>query len=646
MKKKPLGLLLAIAGGAMVLGAGSLIATSEYVGAEATVAAGTNMDLVTDASTLVAGDTFVIAGLEDQVVLGGYNSKYRVTVPADIDLNTTSLAYSTDYALITLEGEKGAWKLHLTLGEEDAYLDLTINGNNLNTINNEADAGTWTIETDSEDPKFMRLIPNSFPAREIRSNKGANRFACYAWGSTNQPKVSIFRTASAFESIAIEGTLSKTTYAAGEDWSPEGLTVKGNDGTLITEAEFAWNPETAVVGTTKVSVTATYHGMTSPAREFDVTVNDRTITGIEVVAPSFSLETGEALDLTGLTVKVNYNIGDPVIIDDLAALAFSVDGTPIENGHVFDTVGEVTVTVTYEGHSDTFIVTVTEGPTVEYVLAKDDFGVETPRHTHEGLVFEHSMTMKNEGDTPKYNFDGEASARGLQFGTSGDPAASVTLRAGILDNGGKNAITKVVVNASGASSTNAKMSVSVNKTQIGETVSLDNIATAYEFNLSEAAVGHLDITITQTSSKAIYIKSVNIYAAADTLGIAALANQIEAADVCDVSPEGLAALRTVSTAYGELGAEAKAAIDGIWLDDYADGDTAHVATRVFNRLTVAEKMAVIAAVVSAPTPVFNGLGGQGDAMVTTMVVIGSLAAVSLAGVAVYFAIRKKKANRA
>ena len=71
-----------------------------------------------------------------------------------------------------------------------------------------------------------------------------------------------------------------------------------------------------------------------------------------------------------------------------------------------------------------------------------------------------------------------------------------------------------------------------------------------------------------------------------------------------------------------------------------------MATRVFNRLTVAEKMAVIAAVVSAPTPVFNGLGGQGDAMVTTMVVIGSLAAVSLAGVAVYFAIRKKKANRA
>ena len=72
MKKKPLGLLLAIAGGAMVLGAGSLIATSEYVGAEATVAAEfpgyVRIDNIEQLKAYGADAKFVLGNIEEESV--------------------------------------------------------------------------------------------------------------------------------------------------------------------------------------------------------------------------------------------------------------------------------------------------------------------------------------------------------------------------------------------------------------------------------------------------------------------------------------------------------------------------------------------------------------------------------------------------
>ena len=71
---------------------------------------------------------------------------------------------------------------------------------------------------------------------------------------------------------------------------------------------------------------------------------------------------------------------------------------------------------------------------------------------------------------------------------------------------------KVVVNTSGASSIAAKLKVTVNGVQYGDEISLTTSATDYTFNAPDSGMqaGEIVFTYTQTSSKAIYIKSIAI----------------------------------------------------------------------------------------------------------------------------------------
>ena len=107
------------------------------------------------------------------------------------------------------------------------------------------------------------------------------------------------------------------------------------------------------------------------------------------------------------------------------------------------------------------------------------------------------------GDGGYWGYDG---TKGQQFGSSSKPYKSMTLTSGsVLSN-----ITQIVINASGAKGTGAKVTVTVGGKQIGSTVSLTTTATSYTFTSSEALTGEIVIKVTQSSSAAIYIKSINI----------------------------------------------------------------------------------------------------------------------------------------
>ena len=71
-------------------------------------------------------------------------------------------------------------------------------------------------------------------------------------------------------------------------------------------------------------------------------------------------------------------------------------------------------------------------------------------------------------------------------------------------------VTKIVINTSGASSTKAKLKVYVGTTRIGSEISVTSTATSYTFNTSEMITGVVKFAYTQTSKKAIYIKSITI----------------------------------------------------------------------------------------------------------------------------------------
>lgn len=105
------------------------------------------------------------------------------------------------------------------------------------------------------------------------------------------------------------------------------------------------------------------------------------------------------------------------------------------------------------------------------------------------------------GDGGYWGYDG---TKGQQLGSGSKPYKSLTLST----SGIKGTITKIVVNTSGASSVNAKLAVSVGGTQLGDAISLTATATKYTFQGS--ASGEILFSYTQTSSKAIYIKSITV----------------------------------------------------------------------------------------------------------------------------------------
>jgi len=151
--------------------------------------------------------------------------------------------------------------------------------------------------------------------------------------------------------ITVKTQPAKTEYWVGESLDTIGLTLTAtySDGSTqeITEGFTVSGFDSTTAGTK--TVTVTYEGFNAT---FTVTVKDPTITGITIKTQPTKAEywVGESLDTTGLTLTATYSDGSTQEITE----GFSVTG--------FDsaTAGEKTVTVTYEGFTATFTVTVNE----------------------------------------------------------------------------------------------------------------------------------------------------------------------------------------------------------------------------------------------------------------------------------------------
>ena len=105
------------------------------------------------------------------------------------------------------------------------------------------------------------------------------------------------------------------------------------------------------------------------------------------------------------------------------------------------------------------------------------------------------------GDGGYWGYNG---TKGQQFGSGNKPYKTLTLST----SGISGTITEIVVNTSGASSINASFTVSVGGIQYGSSTKLTTSATDYTF--TGTASGDIALSYTQTSSKAIYIKSISV----------------------------------------------------------------------------------------------------------------------------------------
>ena len=159
-----------------------------------------------------------------------------------------------------------------------------------------------------------------------------------------------------------------------------------------------------------------------------------------------------------------------------------------------------------------------KNPNLDLFIARKDsiiISKQEYKYTFNEQKFTKNETVNLQGinwtlktDAEYFGFDGNNTnslERGQQIGSAKKPASYITLKTeNIADK-----ITKIKVNTSGANSINATFSISVNGIKyLPTSVNLTNAATEYEFSGAES--GEITLNWTNNSSKAIYIKSIQI----------------------------------------------------------------------------------------------------------------------------------------
>lgn len=167
-----------------------------------------------------------------------------------------------------------------------------------------------------------------------------------------------------------------------------------------------------------------------------------------------------------------------------------------------------TVTITSDELDDVIIVTITQaaksagggieaGVPYTYTFTAKQFSANGTQ-----TLGDLNWTLSGGG-----NYWGYDGTKGQQFGSGGAPYKSMVLSTSDYEGG----VEVIKINTSGASSINATLTVTVNGVQYGDAKKLTTAATEYTFEPSGAMqAGEIKLTYTQTSSKAIYIKSISI----------------------------------------------------------------------------------------------------------------------------------------
>ncbi len=133
--------------------------------------------------------------------------------------------------------------------------------------------------------------------------------------------------------------------------------------------------------------------------------------------------------------------------------------------------------------------------------------VNTYSYTFENKVFKENGTQSLNDVSWTLSGDGAywgyTETKGEQFGSSNAPYTNMSLLSDLFKN-----IKKITINTSGAKDTTALLNVYVGDKLVGENISLTADATEYSLSLDKITSGNVKFEYTQSTSKAIYIKSI------------------------------------------------------------------------------------------------------------------------------------------
>lgn len=246
-------------------------------------------------------------------------------------------------------------------------------------------------------------------------------------------------------------------------------------------------------------ITVTANGKTT-------TVAVKVVAAVEKFAVNFT-KTGTNGNITTVTVDgTEINPGDEVVKGKTIVVTVApADGFRLASV----TIGEGAADTSYAGKTS-FELTITADTT--FAVAFEIIPVVKTNYSHtlkQGDLKKGEVTLNNvkwtvNSSSTYFGWDNNPTNKGVQVGKSKEPAKSFTISTNELVS-----FNKIVINASTASDAKATLEVLVNGVSIG-TKTLTTTATDYTFDLSEITTGTIEIKYTQTTSKALYIKSIAV----------------------------------------------------------------------------------------------------------------------------------------
>ncbi|MDR0934980.1 MAG: endonuclease [Erysipelotrichaceae bacterium] len=154
--------------------------TTTYSGSATTT---TTATLITDLSTLKAGDKFIIADTSSSVALGSQNGNIRNSVSITIEGN--NITDIGGASILTLEGSVGAWNI---VDETGSLLQVNVSSSNYLRNGGTASDLTaqWTITAGEGNEVLITNL--NYTTKRIQYNSGFPRFSTYT-GTQQDPSL-------------------------------------------------------------------------------------------------------------------------------------------------------------------------------------------------------------------------------------------------------------------------------------------------------------------------------------------------------------------------------------------------------------------------------------------------------------------------
>lgn len=231
---------------------------------------------VTSAPTDWSGEYLIVYEAGNCAMNGSLTTLDAVSNTQAVTIKDNAISLDDAYSF-TIASMEGGYSIQAKSGK---YIGNAANSNAL-TSSDHAMVNTLSLFADGD----VLIVGEGGAYLRFNSASNQNRFRYYKSSSyTSQKAIHLYKKTSTvptdvLKSLTVSGTPTKTTYYAGDEFDPAGLTVTGTysesgNKTITNGIVWSVEPETLTAGTTSVSVVATVGDVESSA----YTVNGLTVT--------------------------------------------------------------------------------------------------------------------------------------------------------------------------------------------------------------------------------------------------------------------------------------------------------------------------------------------------------------------------------